>query len=394
MIRMTRILPRGLSALTAAWALSSGAVVATAASEPETLAIGAAAPDFSLPGVDGKTYSLGDFDEAKILVIVFTCNHCPTAQAYEERIKKLAGDYKDRGVALLAVSPNDPQAVRLDELGYTDVGDSLADMKIRARDQKFKFPYLYDGERQEMAAAYGPVATPHVFIFDRQRKLRFCGRVDDHDNPTKVKTSDAREAIEALLAGQPVPVETTPTIGCSIKWADKRGSARQSLAEWDKETAELESIDAAGIRELVANKTDMLRLVNVWATWCGPCVAEFPELVTMHRMYRRRDFELLTITADSPDNCEAALAFLNKQHASTKNYIFSEDDPYQLAEALSVEWKGALPYTMLIKPGGAVVYKKMGPIEPLEVRRAIVEELSRYYFKAPVKEVAAESGSD
>ena len=390
---MTRPFLCRLGLLVTALAIFTAAMGGLSAAEPATLAIGAAAPDFSLPGVDDKTHTLSEYADAKILVVVFTCNHCPTAQAYEERIKKLAVDYKDRGVALVAVSPNDPEAVRLDELGYTDLGDSLEDMKIRARDQKFKFPYLYDGDTQKMTMAYGPVATPHVFIFDRQRKLRFCGRVDDHDNPTKVKTSDARNAIEALLAGEAPPVETTPTIGCSIKWADKRESARRSLAEWDKETAELQSIDAAGIRDLVANKTDKLRLINVWATWCGPCVTEFPELVTMHRMYRHRDFELVTITADSPDNREAALAFLNKQHASTKNYIFSEDDPYQLAEALSVEWKGALPYTMLIKPGGAVAYKKMGPIEPLEIRRAIVDELSRYYFKLPAKN-AASSAND
>jgi peroxiredoxin len=374
-----------LYAVAAAFVLGGVARGAVAATEPETLAIGARAPDFSLPGVDGQNYELSDFAKAKILVIVFTCNHCPTAQAYEERIKKLAADYADRGVALVAVSPNDPQAVRLDELGYTDLGDSLEDMQLRARQQKFKFPYLYDGETQEMSAAYGPVATPHVFIFDGDRKLRFCGRVDDHDNPTKVKTSDARNAIEALLAGREVSPATTPTIGCSIKWADKRSDARESLAKWDKETAVLASIDADGIRELVSNKTDKLRLINVWATWCGPCVTEFPELVTMHRMYRRRDFELVTITADSPDNREAVLKFLTDQHASTKNYIFSEDDPYKLAAALSVEWKGALPYTVLIKPGGAVAYKKMGPIAPLEVRRAIVDELSRYYFKLPAQ---------
>ena len=245
------------------------------------LAIGAAAPDFSLPGVDGKTYTLADFADADVLAIIFTCNHCPTAQAYEERIKQLAADYKDRGVAVVAISPNDAAAVRLDELGYTDLGDSLEDMKIRARDHEFNFPYLYDGETQAMSQAYGPVATPHVFLFDRDRKLRFCGRIDDHENPAKTKTHDTRNALDAMLAGKPVPVETTRTFGCSIKWADKRASAAEALAKWDKETAELNTIDAAGLGELVANKTDKLRVINIWATHCGPCVTEFPELVTM-----------------------------------------------------------------------------------------------------------------
>jgi thiol-disulfide isomerase/thioredoxin len=222
-----------------------------------------------------------------------------------------------------------------------------------------------------------------VFLFDRDRKLRFCGRIDDHENPAQTKTHDTRNAIDALLAGQAVPVETTRTFGCSIKWADKRQSAANALANWDRETAKLETIGAAGIRELVANETDKLRVINVWATHCGPCVTEFPELVTIHRMYRRREFELITLAADPPENRDAVLKFLNERHASTTNYIFDQDDPYKLADALDVEWPGALPFTLVIKSGGKVVYQQMGPIEPLELRRVIVDELSRYYFKIP-----------
>ena len=111
-----------------------------------TLAIGAPAPDFDLPGVDGRRYSLKDFASAPVLAVVFTCNHCPTAQAYEDRIQKLHDDYAGKGVALVAISPNDPKAVRLDELGYSDLSDSLEEMKVRADDKGFTFPYLYDGE--------------------------------------------------------------------------------------------------------------------------------------------------------------------------------------------------------------------------------------------------------
>ena len=111
-----------------------------------TLPLGAAAPDFSLPGVDGRVYTLKNFAESKILVLVFTCNHCPTAQYYEERLKQLAADYKNKGVAVAAVSPNDPKSVRLDELGWTDLGDSLEEMKLRAKERQFNFPYLFDGE--------------------------------------------------------------------------------------------------------------------------------------------------------------------------------------------------------------------------------------------------------
>src|SRR4051812_6760719 len=153
--------------------------VALVAGDHKTLDIGARAPDFRLPSVDGKTYTLASFRNARVLVIIFTCNHCPTAQAYESRISKLAKDYQGKGVAVVAVMPNDPKSVRLDELGYADLGDSFAEMKIRAAQKAFNFPYLYDGQTETMARAYGPVATPHVFIFDEDRKLRYHGRIDD-----------------------------------------------------------------------------------------------------------------------------------------------------------------------------------------------------------------------
>ena len=161
--------------------------VAAAADGPSipTLAIGAKAPDFDLPGVDGKRYTLASFDKAKVLVLVFTANHCPTAQAYEDRIEKLDADYAGRGVQLALVSPNDPLAVRLDEQGWTDIGDSFDDMKIRAKDRGWRFPYLYDGETEAMSKQYGPVATPHVFVFDAERKLRYAGRVDDKEDPRR-----------------------------------------------------------------------------------------------------------------------------------------------------------------------------------------------------------------
>ena len=224
--------------MAAGWA----AVASAAAPQPvKPLELGAPAPDFALPGVDGKTYRLADFDGAKVLVFVFTCNHCPTAQAYEDRLNELHADYRDRGVALIAISPNDPLAVRLDELGYTDVNDSLEDMKIRARDRGFKFPYLYDGDTQAASKAFGALATPHVFIFDAQRTLRYQGRIDDSDIGV-VKSHDTRNAIEALLAGRPVPVATTRVFGCSTKWSDKRSTAVESLAKWNAEEVTVQKI--------------------------------------------------------------------------------------------------------------------------------------------------------
>jgi peroxiredoxin len=357
-----------------------GAVAPACGAEKDvkTLEIGAAAPAFALPGVDGKTHRLSDFAGAKVLVVVFTCNHCPTAQAYEERLVKLHADYKDRGVAMVAISPNDPQAVRLDELGYTDLGDGLEDMKVRAKERGFTFPYLYDGQTQKTSAAYGVLATPHVFIFDAQRKLRYVGRVDDSD-VGKVKSHDARNAIDALLAGRPVPVERTRVFGCSTKWSAKRRSAAEALKRWDAETATLRKIDAEGVRKLAANPSKNLRLVNVWATWCGPCVEELSELVTINRMYRRRRFEMITINLDNSKDRDRVLKLLDKRHVSSANYQYDSTDRDKLADALDKQWKGPLPYTVLIAPGGKVICRKHDAIDPLALKKAIVEHLGRTY---------------
>jgi peroxiredoxin len=344
----------------------------------KTLPIGSAAPDFRLPGVDGKTHSLSDFAQAKVLFIVFTCNHCPTAQAYEGRIARLLADYRDKGLAVVAISPNDPAAVRLDELGFTDLADSFDEMKIRAKHHNYTYPYLYDGDTQETAKAYGVLATPHVFILDAERKLRYVGRFDDAEVKA-VKSHDAKNAVEAMLAGKPVPIETTRVFGCSTKWAEKQADAKKSLAKWDAEPVAVEPIDLTGVAKLAKNNTDKFLLVNLWATWCGPCVAELPDLVTMNRMYRGRKFRVATISLDDLPKRDEALKVLKENHVSTANYILNADNRDKFAEALDKEWPGPLPYTLLIAPGGKIVYRKAGPIEPLEVKRAIVSSLGRTY---------------
>jgi len=352
------------------------------AEEHPTLPIGSKAPTFSLKGIDGKTYTLASFGKSKILVIIFTCNHCPTAQAYEDRIIQLTRDYAPRGVAVVAVSPNDPESIRLDELGYTDLGDSFAEMKQRAKQKKFNFPYLYDGDKQTMSKAYGPVATPHVFIFDKERKLRYQGRIDDVEKPSRTpNVHDTRNAIEELLQVKEVTVKTTKVFGCSIKWAEKSNWIEKAKKDWAAEPVTLELIDEAGINELLKNNTDKLRLINIWATWCGPCVVEFPAFVEMNRMYRGRDFEFVSICLDDTSKFKKALNFLQSKQASNKNYLFNMDDKYKLIETVDPKWQGALPYTLIVEPGGKIAYGKQNIIDPVKIKQLIVEHplIGRYY---------------
>ena len=344
------------------------------------LPVGSKAPDFNLPGVDDRNYTLGDFSSHEILVILFTCNHCPTAQAYEDRFIKIVDEYEKKGVGFVAISPNALDAINLSELSYSDLNDGLEDMKIRARDKGYNFPYLYDGDDQKVSMAYGPVATPHAFVFDKNRNLRYSGRIDDTENPyAEPKNTDLKNALDALLAGKTPPVETTKTFGCSIKWAWKDEWTKKLLQQWAQEPVDLQDIDLAGIGDLMKNDTEKLRFVNVWATWCGPCVTEFPELVSINRMYRARGYEFVSISTDKPGKKDKALEMLKKFEASNPNYIFSGEDIYELIEAVDPEWQGALPYSALIAPGGEILYKVEGMVDLLTLKRKIVGHLGRYY---------------
>ena len=326
--------------------------------------------------MDGRTYALKDFAEAKVLVVVFTCNHCPTAQYYEPRLKQLATDYKDRGVAVVAIMPNDPKSVRLDELGWTDLSDSFDEMKIRARDRQFNFPYLYDGDTEAAARAYGPVATPHLFVFDAARRLRYVGAMDDSERVQHVTKHYVRDALDALLAGQEPPVTKTKVVGCSVKWAGKAESVKAYMEKLAAEPVSVAPADADALAALRKNQSGKFRLVNFWATWCAPCVAEFHELVTINRMYRHRDFEVVTVSVNRPDEEKNVLEFLKQKQASFRNLIFASADREKLINAFDPDWQGPVPYTVLIAPEGKVIYRETDRLDPLALKRAIVKALN------------------
>lgn len=350
--------------------------------EVKTLEIGAAAPDFNLPDENGKYLTLQDFKNAKVLVVIFTCNHCPTAQAYEDRIIALTADYKDKGVAVVAISPNSPLGLLPEELGYTDLNDDFAAMKLRAEYKKFNFPYLYDGDTESASLQYGPVATPHAFVFDEARKLRYAGRLDKSEKPGTANAEDIRAAVDAVLSGSAIAEPVTKTFGCSTKWGWKAHMREEADHEWAEKKVALEKKDLAGIKALLKNAgSKKLRLINVWATWCGPCVREYPQFIEIQRMYGARDFEFVSISADKPEHEQKVLDFLKSKYSAVPNYLFAEDDKYALIEAVDKNWNGALPYTVLIEPGGKIVWSHQGDVDFLELKRAIVEHqmIGRYF---------------
>ncbi len=343
---------------------------------PPVLKIGSQTPNFDLPGVDGKMHSLKDYSVAKILVVAFLCDHCPVSQMYEKRIKELTSNYKNRGVDVVAIMGNDPKGEALSEWGHTDLGDMLGEMKLRAAYRHFNFPYLYDGATQAVALKYGPTATPHVFIFDQQRKLRYEGAVDNNMQERLVTRHYARDALDALVAGRPVAVKTTPAFGCSTKWAYKESAVQGENAVFNRDPVTVELASPAQLKTLRQNQgTGKLLLVNFWATWCGPCTEEFPELQMMVRQYAKRTLNIVTVSINNPDEKKFVLAFLQQQHAIGRNLLWSTNDPGDAVRAFGTGWSGGVPYTVLIGMDGQVLFKVEGGMNALEVKRQILKNL-------------------
>jgi len=177
-----------------------------------TLEIGQKAPDFNLPGVDSKRYSLASFKDARLLIVVFSCNHCPAVIGSQDRMIKLYADYKPKGVEMIAINSNEQK-------NHPD--DSFEKMTVRAREKGFLFPYVRD-ESQKTALAYGALRTPHFYVFDEQRLLRYTGRMDDNPyDAAKATQFDLRNALNALLLGEKPLVELTNPIGCTVKWLNQ-----------------------------------------------------------------------------------------------------------------------------------------------------------------------------
>jgi len=173
-----------------------------------TLTLGMEAPQFDLPGVDGQNHSLDSYGDAKALVLVQSCNHCPYVQAWEDRLIAIARDYEGRGVRVVAVSSNDVAS---------HPEDSFEEMQARSSARGFTFDYLYD-EPQALARALGAERTPEVFLFDGERRLAYHGAIDDARDETAVEQQYLRDALDAVLSGQEPAIRETPAQGCSLKW--------------------------------------------------------------------------------------------------------------------------------------------------------------------------------
>lgn len=358
---------------------------------PKVLAIGADLPDFKLPGTDKKTYTPADFKDSKVLCLIFTSNHCPDAVAAAARMEQIHQAYKDKGVALVAINGNNAESLLPEELGYSPFTDSFEEMAPFAKDYSWSFPYLYDGAKQEFVTACGGQSTPHVFVFDAARKLRYTGRMDDARREAgDVEKSYLRDALDAMLAGQEIKEPVTRSFGCSTKWNFKKANVAIGEAKWKSQPVSVADLDEAISKKLRANASKRVRLINFWSTTCGPCVKEFPDLVDTGRRFQNRPMDFISISLDPADKRQAVSKFLESTHAAipgpvaksfaeegltTNNYHWTGGNPDTMAQAIDPEWSGALPHTVLVAPGGKILWHHTGEIDVVELRREILKAL-------------------
>jgi peroxiredoxin len=344
-----------------------------------TLALGSPAPDFALPGVDGKIHKLSDYAASPVLAVVFMCNHCPIAQMYEQRVQQMADDYRSKGAAVIVIQGNAPKAMAIAELDSSDISDTLDEMKIRVQYKHLTYPYLYDGDKQDVTLAFGPKTTPHIFIFDKERRLRYEGHIDNSYRIEQVKTQDARNAIDLLLAGKEVPVGHTGTFGCSTKWKTDTYSLNQETEKIAATPVTLEMATAADLKALRANATNNVVVVNFWATGCASCISDFPGIQKNLYMYGMRDFSLVTVSTNTPEEKATVLEELNQLHATGRNLLFASDDKAALRTAFDPAWQSGASYTVAIAPGGKVLYAAQGPVDVLKLRRALLAYMPSDY---------------
>lgn len=336
------------------------------ASRATMLAIGQPAPEFELKDLSDRSHALKSY-RGKLTVIAFLSARCPISNAYKDRIKAIAEDYGKQDVAFLAINAS--------------ADESVDEVRTHAEANQFNFTILKD-EGNVVADAYAAERTPKVYVIDGEGVLRYQGRIDNSQNPRLVKRNDLREALDELLAGKPVSIPSTQAMGCIIQ----RGGRTEDLAQSKtprpavskpvatkpaaKTTAKASAtpkvtlLKPAAFAQLIKQSQGKVLIVNFWATWCGPCVAEFPELVKLDQAYRDKGVRLVGVTADDVTDLKTkVIPFLREQKAGYENFLQDTDDPQEMVDVVMKDWPGVLPATFVYDKTGKLVWHRFGIID-------------------------------
>ena len=307
------------------------------------LDIGDAAPVWTqLPGVDDRFHRMNDYQDAKLMVLAFTCNHCPVAKMYEDRFIGFAKAYKNRGVEFVAINCGRFPA------------DRLKKMKQRAKKSGFGFDYLYD-PTQMTGREYGATVTPQLFVLNEKREIAYMGAFDDSMNVANVSKHYVTDAIDALLAGKKPEISESRPVGCRIEYGEPA-------------TVKLEPIDPKQFPKTIAKHRGKVVLVDFWATWCFPCLKAFPQTVGWSRKYADDDLVVISVSIDEPDeeSKQRALRYLKKRGATFSNYISSTGADESAFEIFDIA--SGLPHFKIYDRDGNLlrVFDNADPDKPID----------------------------
>jgi peroxiredoxin len=360
-----------------------------------SLVTGKPVPDFTLKDLDDKPHSLKDY-RGQIAVVVFLSTECPFSNAYLERLSAIASDYSKKNVTIIGVNSNP--------------AESPAQIREHARQNKLDFTILKD-EGSRTADAYGATRTPEVFVVDGSGALRYRGRIDNAKEIARVQRNDLREALDEMIAGKPVSVAETKSFGCPIKMVRKNNAASDNEQSGVEEAVFIQANYSPGFANsfvpqqkpvrkptaakksatpAAAPKVALLKpedfnkfkaaangkvlVINFWVTWCGPCVAEFPEFVALDKKYRAKGVKIVGISADEvTDIKRKVVPFIRRQKVRFDIVVQDTDDPQQMIDAVYKEWAGELPATFIYDKQGNLVYKHLGIID----REELVAEIEK-----------------
>lgn len=348
------------------------------------LTIGAAAPEFELKDLSGQSHSLKSY-RGKPAVVTFLSARCPISKAYQDRIRMLAEEYAKQNVAFIGIN--------------SSADESIEELRANAAENKLGFTILKD-DGNVVADVYAAERTPKVYVMDGEGVLRYRGRIDNSQNPRLVKRSDLREALNEMLAGKSVTVTDTQAMGCLIKRTPELAQSKTAKPVMSKpvggkpaaakpatgKPASGKTATAAGpivallkpngYADLLKQSAGKVLIVNFWATWCGPCVAEFPEFVKLDGSYRDKGVRFVHISADDTTDLKTKVVpFLREQKSRAEQFLQDTDDPQEMIDAVFKEWSGALPATFVYDKSGKLVLRYFGIIDRDQLVAAIENAL-------------------
>ena len=328
---------------------------------PQASLLGARAPDFRLADLDGVVHSLSDY-RGRVIVVSFLATKCPISNQYDARIRTLADDYANKGVAFLAINSSSDESIGM--------------IRAHAEKNQFDFPILKD-ENSAVADLYGAIRTPEVYVVDSKGVIRYHGRIDNSRSAAGVRRSDLREAVNELLAGTDVSVAETKSFGCLIARAQtatgkKTGAGSPSAVAGPH----VGLIKPDGYVKLLEGAKGKVLVVNFWATWCGPCVAEFPEFVALDGKYRDLGVRFVGISADEVSDLQLkVIPFVRERKVRFDIFVQDVEDPQEMIDVIDKKWEGVLPTTFVYDRQGKLSFTHFGIIDRDQLILAIENAL-------------------